>query len=122
MNVNTEQISEKMNELLGEAAEGKAGSTILSLMEALDGNDFLGMTNSRVSAMTQMIADEMAKDEGVPLLSVASTAHAHAIAHFALLMFATGHQMRSDEFMSAETLTEEDVDAAIASILAGSNE
>jgi len=115
MSITVEQIAQTVNRLLDDPEK------MVALAESLDRQEFFDMANQNAAEMTNIIAADMSRETGAPMLSVASAAHAAAVAHLALFMFAAGLQIKSEEFAVADNLTEEDIEAAIGQILGGSN-
>jgi hypothetical protein len=119
MAITVHDIAKAVDELLKEAVTVDNG-TLDTLMDTLDMDHFMGMVNERTADMTSTIAEEISTATGVPALAVAGQAHGMALAHLAIFMFAAGQRLKTAEFAAAD-VSEEDVDAAIASILGGSN-
>jgi len=124
---NVEAITNKVNELVEEVTKDETGTSVLAtVMEGFANDDnaegFAKMITAKVMEMTSEIAEDMSKSAGVPAMQMAGQAHTVAMVHLAILMIATGWSLKTDQFAAAENLTEGDIDAAIASILGGSNE
>jgi hypothetical protein len=120
-NITVEKIDKKVKELIEFANTHGSGGVIHDLLEGIDAEELSALVDGQVMGMTATIADDLATKFGVPAVAVAGQAHSMALAHLALFLFAAGYAIRTDEFAAADSITEEDVDAAIASILGGSN-
>jgi glutathionyl-hydroquinone reductase len=127
MNFTVEEIGNKINELVAEVnTEGSTTSVLEQVMDQFANDDnaegFAKMITAKVMEMTSEIADEMGKAVGAPAMTVAGQAHTVAMAHLAILMLAAGWSLKTDQFAAAENITDEDIEATIASILGGSND
>jgi len=119
MNITVEQIDEKVAQIMEEATKG--GGPLVPFLNNIDKAGLLNLVNQQVAVMTSEMAEQMAEEVGAPVLACAPKAHEIALAHLAAFMFVAGYAVRSDEFAVADTITDDDIEAAIGQILGGSN-
>lgn len=125
MSFTQEEITTTINALIEEAQQSDLTTGVLAKITdeiGDDAADFARLITQKVMAMAAEIAEDMGKAAGVPSMAVVGEAHTAAMAHMAILMLAAGWALKTEQYAAAENLTSEDVDAAIASILGGSNE
>jgi hypothetical protein len=120
MNITVEQVSKKIGALLKDATNNVG--ILTQLVESMDDQDFFNMVNGLMGHLSEEIARDMAAETGAPILACAAKAQPIALTHVALFLFASGYQIKADEYSVVDNLTDADIEAGIANILGGSNE